>query len=148
MKEKMFFGNGNYKFEVTNLKTPIVSVAGERQGEDEMSFFISDGDKMLKANKQPISVNLSKDEAKKLAIQILKLVAKPVFQTGGISIDNYGECKFTLYHTQRENGELCNDPLLSIDGVQADEILEDGSISIPLTNKSAKELISGLAMIV
>lgn len=144
METKTVFGTEAYQVET--LLSEKVNDEGKKVKRVSLQLF-QDG-KIKLENGRLVSIELSKEDAKELAIQLLKASSDLVPQLGGLSIANYGEWGFTLYHATEESGKLCNEPLVCIDGVQADDIPEDGSISISLTNESAKEMISGLATIV
>lgn len=144
MEVKTVFGTGAYQAEILFSE----KVNNEGQKVEGISLQLIQDGKIKLENGQLLSVEMSKDEAEELAIQLLKMSSEPVPQRGGFSVENYGEWGFTLYHPTKESGELCNEPLLCIDGVIPDDVPEDGSITISLTNESAKGLISGLATIV
>lgn len=144
METKTVFGTETYQAEI--LLSEKTNDEGKKA--EGISLQLFQGEKIKLENGQLVSIELSKEDAKELAIQLLKASSEPVPQRGGLSIDNYGEWGFTLYHATEEGGKLCDEPLVCIDGVQADDIPEDGSISICLTNKSARDMISGLATIV
>lgn len=144
METKTIFGTEVYQVEA--LLSEKVNNEGKKVESISLQLF-QDG-KIKLEDGRLVSIEMSKDEAKELAIQLLKMSSEPVPQRGGLLVDNYGEWVLTLYHPTEESGELCNEPLLSIDGVDPDDVPEDGSITLNLTNESAKELISGLAAIV
>ncbi|AUI48921.1 hypothetical protein BUN20_21825 [Bacteroides fragilis] len=144
METKTVFGTETYQAEI--LLSEKTNDEGKKA--EGISLQLFQGGKIKLENGQLVSIELSKEDAKELAIQLLKVSSEPVPQRGGLSIDNYGEWGFTLYHATEEGGKLCDEPLVCIDGVQTDDIPEDGSISICLTNKSARDMISGLATIV
>lgn len=144
METKTVFGTGIYQTEILHSE----KVNDEGKKAEGISLQLFQGGKIKLENGQLVSIELSKEDAKELAIQLLKISSEPVSQVGGLSLDNYGEWGFTLYHATEEGGKLCNEPLVCIDGVQADDIPEDGSITVSFTNESARKMISGLATIV
>lgn len=144
METKTVFGTETYQVET--LLSEKVNDEGKKV--EGISLQLFQNGKIKLENGQLVSIELSKEDAKELAIQLLKASSELVPQRGGLSIDNYGEWGFALYHATEEGGKLCNEPLVCIDGVEADDIPENGSISICLTNESAREMISGLATIV
>ena len=144
METKTIFGTEFYQVETLLSE----KVNGEGKKLENISLQLFQDGKIKLEDGRLVSIEMSKDEAREFAIQLLKLSSEPVPQRGGLTVNNYGEWGFTLYHPTKEGGELCDEPLLCIDGVDPDDVPEDGSITISLTNESAKELISGLATIV
>lgn len=148
MEVKTVFGTEKFQVEVCGHRSTIEGEDGKRKAFNGLSLVLSRNGKIAIEDKQPMYVTLTKEDAKQLAIQLLKMASEPVAQHGGLSLDNYQEWGVTLYHAIEDSGKLCNEPLICIDGLIADEVPEDGSITLSLTNESAKELISGLATIV
>ena len=90
--------------------------------------------------------SITKEEAIKLAIRLLKLSVERVPEYG-LLLDNFSKHDFSVHHA-KEDGVHINEPIFEIEDVKADDIAEDGTISVCLTNESAKELIKVLAKIV
>lgn len=90
--------------------------------------------------------SISKEEAVELAIRLLKLSAERVPENG-LSFHNFSRHDFSILHA-KEGGVHINEPIFEIGNLEAGDIAEDDTISICLTNKSAKELIKALAKIV
>lgn len=148
MEKKTIFGTEKFQTEVCECHSTVKNHSGVQEIFTGVSLLLHRDGRVMMENKQPMFVVLTKEDAKELAIQLLKMSSIPIPQVGGLSIDNYGEWGFTLYHAKQEDGELCNEPIMCINEIQADDISEDGNIAISLTNESAKDLISGLATIV
>ena len=83
--------------------------------------------------------SISKEEAVNLAIRLLKLSTERVPENG-LSLHNFSGHDFSVHHADELSFEIGN--------LEADDIAEDGTISVCLTNESAKELIKVLAKIV
>lgn len=90
--------------------------------------------------------SITKEEAVKLAIRLLKLSAERVPEHG-LLLDNYSGHDFSVHHAI-EDGVHIDEPIFEIEDMKAEDIAEDGTISVCLTNESAKELIKVLAKIV
>lgn len=147
MENVRMFGNGDYKLEVIKSKTTIVSSTGERPGADEISFLINNGEKLLKANKQPIAIDLSKYEAIDLAIHLLKMSVDET-PDNGISLDIYQDFDVSVHQAKEGDGVAANEPIIYVDNIEPEDIAGDGCISICISNESAKKLIGALAKIV
>lgn len=141
------FGNRDYKLEVSKSKTTIIRSKGERPGADEISFYINDGEKLLKANKQPIAIGLSKHEAIELAIHLLKMSVDDMPDNGMI-LDIYQDFDVSVHQAKESDGVFANEPIVCVDNIEPEDIAGDGFISICIGNESAKTLIGALAKIV
>lgn len=144
METKKVFGTEVYQTEIFFSE----KVNGEGQKVTQISLQIFQNGRIKLENGQLVSIELSKEEAKELAIQLLKASSEPVPQCGGLPIGNHEGLGVILYHATEEDGKLCDEPLIHIENVEADDISEDGSMSICLTNESAREMIAGMATIV
>ena len=85
--------------------------------------------------------SISKEEAVNLAIRLLKLSTRGVAENG-MSLHNFSGYDFSVHHAKEDGVHI------EIGNLEADDIAEDGTISVCLTNESAKELIKVLAKIV
>ena len=65
----------------------------------------------------------------------------------GLSLHNFSGHDFSVHHA-KEDGVHIDEPIFEIGNLEAGDIAEDGTISVCLTNESAKELIKALAKIV
>ena len=90
--------------------------------------------------------SISKEEAVNLAIRLLKLSTGRVPENG-LLLHNFSGHDFSVHHA-KEDGVHIDEPIFEIGNLEADDIAEDGTISVCLTNESAKELIKALAKIV
>ena len=90
--------------------------------------------------------SISKEEAVNLAIRLLKLSTERVPENG-LVFHNFSRHDFSILHA-KEDGVHIDEPIFEIGNLEADDIAEDGTISVCLTNESAKELIKALAKIV
>lgn len=147
MENVRMFGNGDYKLEVSLSKTTIISSTGERPGADEISFLINDGEKLLMANKEAITIDLSKHEAIELAIHLLKISVDDVSEHGDF-INNYQDYAITVHRPIDADEVAVNEPIICIDNIEPEDIDSDGCMSICISNESAKKLIGSLAKIV
>ena len=141
-----FKGTGDYSFSVSKSQTVVVDATGTHQGEDEISFCILAGEKELRINKQPLVVSLSKDEIKRLAIQLLKLSVNDVPDNGTV-LEIYQDYEVTVHQAQESDGSKVNEPIIYIDNIEPEDIAGDGCISICIGDESAKRLIDVLAKI-
>ena len=64
-----------------------------------------------------------------------------------MSLHNFSGYDFSVHHA-KEDGVHIDELIFEIGNLEADDIAEDGTISVCLTNESAKELIKVLAKIV
>lgn len=143
MEVKTIFGTGVYQAET--LLSEKTNSEGKKVKSISLQLFQNGRIKL--ENGQLVSVELTKEDAKELAIQLLKVSSEPTPQNG-LSLDNYGEWGISLHHAIEQSGEPANEPIICLSDVEAEDIPEDGYLSICLTNEAAKEMISGLAMIV
>ena len=143
METKTVFGEGLYQAEI--LLTEKVNSKGKKVEDVSLQLFQNGSIKL--DNGRLVSIDMSKDEARELAIQLLKTSSVPVPQNG-LHIENHQGWGIKLHQTLYDIGIPDKEPLICIDGIQDSDIPEDGSISICLTNKAGKEMISALAMIV
>ena len=90
--------------------------------------------------------SISKEEAVNLAIRLLKLSTERVPENG-MSLHNFSGHDFFVHHTKEDDVHI-DEPIFEIGNLEAEDIAEDGTISVCLTNESAKELIKALAKIV
>lgn len=148
MKEfEKFKGLGDYSFSVCKSQVQIVGATGTRNGEDEIAFCVLSDGKELNIDKQPLTVSLSKDEAKRLAIQLLKLSVDDVPLTG-VSINNHQNLALTIHQGKESDGSLSNEPIILISDIEENDVTKDGCICTSVANESAREMIEILAKIV
>ena len=133
METKTVFGTTKYQIE------SCLSETGNGKGGiiEGVSLLLHQNGKIKLEDGQLVSIQLTKEDAKELAIQLLKISGEPVPERG-----------VSLHHAKEENGEPANEPIICISDIESEDIPEDNQVSICLTNESAKEMIGALAMIV
>lgn len=137
---KTVFGTEKYQIEACSSETGN----GKGQTIEGVSLLLHQQGRIKLENGQLVSVELTKEDARELAIQLLKLSSGPVPERG-FQIDNYGTWPISLHHGKDESGKPSDEPILCINDVEIDDIPEDGILSIVLTNEAARGLISELA---
>ena len=143
METKTVFGTTKYQIET------CLSETGNGKGGiiEGVSLLLHQNGKIKLEDGQLVSIQLTKEDAKELAIQLLKISGEPVPERG-VSLDHYEAWGISLHHAKEENGEPANEPIICISDIESEDIPEDNQVSICLTNESAKEMIGALAMIV
>lgn len=143
METKTVFGTEKYQIEACSSET------GNSKGQtiEGISLLLSQEGRIKLENGQLVFVELTKEEAMGLAIQLLRLGLEAVPERG-FQIDNYGAWPVSLHQGKDESGKPSDEPILCVNDVEADDIPEDGILSIALTNEAAKGLIGALARIV
>jgi len=149
MKNKVYeIGNRNdLKFSVQKTTPYIIRGNAKEMMPEEITFLFEgiDPESDLTEDNNLVC-SITKEEAIKLAIRLLKLSVERVPEYG-LLLDNFSKHDFSVHHA-KEDGVHINEPIFEIEDVKADDIAEDGTISVCLTNESAKELIKVLAKIV
>ena len=140
------FGNGDFRLEAGLCNVFITDEKGKRQEGDEIIFSIHDGERYLKAYGQNIAVTMSKEEAKDLAIFLLKQAGDSL-PDRGVVLHNSQGADLIVAQALDETGST-NTPILSFEKVTDEDIAENGTLSACLTNGSARKLIEALAKIV
>lgn len=143
MEAKTVFGTTKHQIESCLSETG----GGKGQTIEGISLLLLQDGKIRLEDGQLVSVDLSKEDAREFAIQLLKMSSGPIPERG-FEIGNYGAWTVHLHQTKEESGEPSNEPLISIDDVEVDDVLESGNLPILLTNEAARDLISELAKIV
>lgn len=72
------FGNSDYTVSVVKCKVSVTDSRGKRQMPDEVALILQKDGKDVEAGKRPIFIQMTKDEAKEMALQLLKLASKTV----------------------------------------------------------------------
>lgn len=104
--------------------------------------------KGVRVGNQPACVELSKEEAKELAIKLLKYSTEDV-PTMGLSLNcEYADWVVSVQQPKDLKGNPVNEPLLIIEGIEKEDIPDDGCCHMPIERDSAKELIEVLAKII
>lgn len=70
------FGDDGCRFAVQLSKVTVTDQDGEHPQDDEVSFLICKGERLLRADGQPVAVTMSKVEAKELAHHLLNLIGE------------------------------------------------------------------------
>lgn len=143
METKTVFGTAKYQIEACLSETGN----GEGQIVEGVSLLLLQNGKIKLENGQLVNIELTKEAAKDLAIQLLKISSEPVPECG-VSLEHYQAWDISVHQTKEENGKPANEPIICISDIESEDIPEDGYISICLTNESTKEMIGALAMIV
>lgn len=145
--EKKIFGNSEYSVSTEMCKVVIENDKGKRQMPDEVVLILQKNSKEVRADKQPVTIQLTKEEAKGMAIRLLKLASEPIPEHG-LMIDHYGDISMSLHHAIEKGGKKVNEPVICLDDISDEDFTEEGSLSLCITNESAKAMISALAKIV
>mgnify|MGYP003205235755 CR=1 FL=1 len=137
MKNKVYeIGNRNdLKFSVQKTTPYIIRGNAKEMMPEEITFLFEEID--------PES-DLTEDN--NLAIRLLKLSTERVPENG-LLLHNFSGHDFSVHHA-KEDGVHIDEPIFEIGNLETGDIAEDGTISVCLTNESAKELIKALAKIV
>lgn len=96
------------------------------------------------------TVHLDAEEARKLAIQLLKLSTDPVAETGE-AVENLSECNVTVYQTENPDGTPSNSACIEIqetDEVEAQRKEEGLYPCFDIEGEDLERLIALLAKIV
>ena len=149
MKNKVYeIGNRNdLKFSVQKNTPYIIRGNAKEMMPEEITFLFEEIDPESDLTEDNnLICSISKEEAVNLAIRLLKLSTERVPENG-MSLHNFSGHDFFVHHA-KEDGVHIDEPIFEIGNLEADDIAEDGTISVCLTNESAKELIKALAKIV
>lgn len=143
METETVFGTAKYQIE------SCLSETGNGKGQtiEGISLLLSQEGRIKLENGQLVSIELTKEDAKEFAIQLLRLSSGPIPERG-FQLDNYGTLAVSVHQAREESGKPSNEPILYLGDVEPDDIPEDGNMSICLTNDAARGLISELAKIV
>jgi len=149
MKNKIYSieNRDGLKFSVQKTSPCAITHKGKEKLPEEITFLFEgiDPESDLTGDNHLVC-SITKEEAIKLAIRLLKLSVERVPEHG-LLLDNFSKHDFSVHHA-KEDGVHIDEPIFEIEDVKTDDIAEDGTISVCLTNESAKELIKALAKIV
>lgn len=143
MEQKTVFGTTKYQIEACLSETGN----GKGQTIEGISLVLLHDGRIKLEDGRLVSAELTKEDARELAIQLLKISSGPIPERG-FKIENHGTCAVSLHQSTKENGEPSNEPILCVYDVEPDDISEDGNLTICLTNEAARDLIPELAKIV
>ncbi|WP_342990508.1 MULTISPECIES: hypothetical protein [Bacteroides] len=148
MKNKVYSieNQDGLNFSVQKTSPCAITHKGKEKLPEQITFLFEgiDPESDLKGDNDLVC-SITKEEAVKLAIRLLKLSAERVPEHG-LLLDNYSGHDFSVHHAIEDEVHI-NEPIFEIEDMKAEDIAEDGTISVCLTNESAKELIKVLAKI-
>ena len=149
MKNKVYSieNHEGLNFSVQKTSPCAITHKGKEKLPEQITFLFEgiDPESDLKGDNDLVC-SITKEEAVKLAIRLLKLSAERVPENG-LAFHNFSGHDFSILHA-KEDGVHIDEPIFELGNLEADDIAEDGTISVCLTNESAKELIKALAKIV
>ena len=132
-------------FSVQKTSPCAITHKGKERLPEQITFLFGEIESDLTEDNNLVC-SISKEEAVNLAIRLLKLSTRGVAENG-MSLHNFSGYDFSVHHA-KEDGVHIDELIFEIGNLEADDIAEDGTISVCLTNESAKELIKVLAKIV